>query len=177
MDGSEIITAVTNPLDYNQSTKTLSVKFDTTLTDAALTGQTGSTAEANMHKNIVSATTNGLVAIADLHYDSATNKLLYVNTNGAREIQLTGMKALSSATYNATTESIDLVFELQNGTTSSMSIPVSGIVEEYQFNDSDEPDKTSASSSQHNVSIVSVRDVPGKTQVYAELSVYDCGTY
>ena len=69
-------------------------------------------------------------------------------------------------------------FKTASGGTDTVRIPLSGLIEEYVFNPSSEQGATAASSSQHNVSLTEVRGATsGATQIYAELSIYDCGTY
>lgn len=160
---------VTRPLMV--SNNTLSLVLDTTSHD---------TDTASTCYNILSSTTQGLCALADLHYDSTKNELTWINTRGSRKIQLTGFSGIKSARYDATTEDIVLIFNLQDGTTSETRFSVSGIITEYNFTKSNDPTTTKTNAqikSNHNVNLYAERSISGSTDVYADIDVFDCGTY
>lgn len=135
-------------------------------------------ASTNSHKNIVRIHNNHIEAFADLHYDATTNTLKFVNTNGYNDIKLTGVNFISSITYDSTTEELKIAYQKPNETTATtVSVPLAGLIDEFNFNGSSETNATAATSTQHNVSLVETRVTNGKSQIYGELSVFDCGTY
>jgi len=151
---------------------TLDVKISTSATEPSTSGS-----EVDMHKNIISATTDGLYAFADLHYTASTNTLEFVNTYGKKSVQLTGLKAIKDVGYNLSAETIEIVFETTSGD-SKVDIPMAGLINEFEFIGSSESGATQASASQHNVSLVEVRDTgAGTSKIYGEVSIFDCGTY
>jgi len=164
----------TNTISVNKqnSGTTLDVKINANAVEPTASGSV-----ENMHKNIISATTDGLAAFADLHYTAATNTLEFVNTYGKKLIQLTGVQVFDYVRYDSATEEIVLQYSDFSGGTKEVKIPVSGIIEEFQFNGSDQSGATPASSGQHNVSLVGTHVLSGATQVYGELSIFDCGEY
>lgn len=145
------------------------------------TGATAPTASAATYNgNIISATTDGIYAFADLTYTAASNTLEFVNTYGKKTIPLSGVKVLSAVSYNTATEEIDMTFELSPEGTETIHVPMSGLIEEYQFTQATDADAIApitTGTEQHNVYFAEVRDVAGKTNVYGEVSVFDCGTY
>lgn len=172
VSANKIVATNTIAVTTAESGTSLDVKISSTATEPST-----SASEEVMHGNIISATTDGLVAFADIHYSAAENTLEFVNTYGKRRIPLTGVKVFDNVTYDSTTEKIILSYTDLSGGTKTVEIPVSGIIEEFQFNGSDQSGATPASSGQHNVSLVGTHVVNGATQVYGELSVFDCGEY
>lgn len=136
---------------------------------------------ATYNGNIISATTDGIYAFADLTYTAASNTLEFVNTYGKKSIKLTGVELLDSSTYDSTTEELVLEFHTASGGTDTVRIPMSGLITEFEFTQATDADAIAPITSgteQHNVYFAEVRgDVAGKTKVYGEVSVFDCGTY
>lgn len=63
-------------------------------------------AGSNIHKNIISITSEGIEAFADIHYDKTTNKLKFINTNGYSEIDLNYYNFMPSDNNNIATSTI-----------------------------------------------------------------------
>lgn len=89
-------------------------------------------ASTKIHNNIISATTDGLLAYADLHYDENTNTLKFVNTNGYKELKLNGINFISGTSYDAANETIH-IYTQEAGKTepTDLAIPVSGLVSTF----------------------------------------------
>lgn len=172
------ISGVTNGNGLKLENEVLRIDIDKNLTDIIVSG---TSAQENIHKNIISANKYGLYAFADLHYDEATNKLTFVNTHGTNEIKLTGINFLSAMTYNSSAETIDFVYQAAGESgTSVTQVPLSGLIEEYSFQcatsgGTEYNDESTVDN--HNVSIKAERSVSGSTIVYGDIDIFDCGTF
>lgn len=122
----------------------------------------------NKH-NIIRVTSSGTEAYVDLKFVSAYNQLRLTTTNGYKNIDLPGVAFIKKATYSAETETIIITYQTSGHlTTDTLLIPVKGIIEEYEFKEA---------SDNYNVSLFEERSVSGKTQIYAKIDTFDCGTY
>jgi len=160
----------------------VSLKLDNVITDSSVS----ETVDEPIHKNIIKTSSEGLYALADLHYAPATNVLTFINSNGKRDIQLTGTKILSSSTFDGTTEELVLDFVNFSGGTDTVRIPLAGLLDEFEFAISTEAgsvvpvahsEATDENPERHNVYLKEVRQTSGATEVVGELSIFDCGTY
>ena len=174
-----------NPIVTSASTTSgtdIGLKLDTTITDSSVTA----TAETDIHNNIIKISNEGLYALADVHYNAQTNVLTFINSNGKKDIPLTGTRILASSRYNSTNESLELDFVNFSGGTDTVTIPLAGLLNEFDFKQSTEAGSvepiadsqaTDQNPARHNVYLKQVRNTSGSTEVVGELSIFDCGTY
>lgn len=168
-----------NCLEIKDETLGVKIANVSDLTDVtANTILSGETA-GNIHKNIIKESANGVYAFADLHYDTLNNKLTFINSNGSKDIKLSGINFLSGITYNNDTEELELWYQpMGESTFTATTVPMSDLIEEYSFlPKAFSATETSASTTNHNVTITSVRSTTGETKVYGDIDVFDCGTY
>ena len=148
---------VTNVVDTNT--------IDLTISDntADYTKQISADVKLSLESgNVILAKNDGIYSKVD--YD-ATRNVLIVNGD---EKPLNAGSIVDSIQYDAETESLVINYRDTSGGTHSVSAPLSGIIEEYEFE---------AADTNHNVEFTVTRSVSGSTSVQADISNYDCGEY
>lgn len=128
-------------------------------------------------------TSGELYALADLHYDSATNKLTFENSLGINEIKLTGVNFIEKAEYHKADEELVIYYTKPGETSAStVTIDLTDLVEEFDGQSRNTSEtvtvKTDAEiKAEHNVSVYIEHDKANKSKVYADIDIFDCGTY
>ena len=99
--------------------------------------------------NIIVEKEDGIFAKAELAYDKATNSLTFDNGNGLKTIQLNNSGIINYARYDRDTESLIISFRYADGTDKEISIPLHGLIHEWDVENSNHT--VSLTKSTHNV--------------------------
>lgn len=99
--------------------------------------------------NIIVEKEDGIFAKAELSYDKATNSLTFDNGNGLKTIQLNNSGIINYARYDRDTESLIISFRYADGTDKEISIPLHGLIHEWDVENSNHT--VSLTKSTHNV--------------------------
>jgi hypothetical protein len=159
-------------IDAVGSTSTVILTVDETVADTpTLKADVKNSADA---ANIIQIKDDGIFASVTLAYNAATNALTFNNGKTTTPITLNAGSLLKSITYDSTTEKLVITYESTSdpGKDIVTKVPVKDLIEEYSY-----PNTTTTMENDGNVLFKVDRNVNGKTEIRADVQVFDCGTY
>lgn len=88
--------------------------------------------------NIIKETANGIYSLVDLTYDSTSNKLVFKNTNGSKEIALVSNSVVDKIYYDAANEAIVIEYTVNGHRMPDVVVPVGDLINEWRVWDGHE---------------------------------------
>lgn len=156
-------------VDKETQPLTPTLKADVILADTS--GQPS----ASENVNILQERTDGLFANVHLGYDAIKNTLKVNVGTDAYDVQLNQGSLVNKIEYDKTTEEIVFTYTNAQSVQTTFRVPVKDLIEEYVYPNSKRTEDLYKG--EGNVLFSVVRNTNGTSSIYADIDVFDCGTY